>query len=345
MSGGLLKYSGLVTKTRAMHGRLLGMDELLQLSDYESVEDIIAFLRGSDAYAPIYESHEEIRHRGQVEAVINSSLFSDYSKLYQFAGGEQRRGLEIIFFRYEVNVLKACLKYASIGGIERPNGYRSPFFERHFRFPVEAAFGAGSIHELLTVLSGTPFEELIRRLSGDGEADYADYAAQLDIYYYRQAWRMIGKLKSSVMRMIFYQITGTEIDWLNIMWIYRSKEFYNMRPEEIYRNTIPVYFRLKKAELRKMADSETMDEFMQTLGGTSYFKDKDAVVKMGDEITFQLIMQKTYGRICRKYQMSIAPVLKYLYDKENEIDILTTILEGIRYQVTSRELRELVLVT
>ena len=69
MSGGLLKYSGLVTKTKAMHGRLLEREELLGLSESENVEELISFLKESDAYAPVYESHEEIHHRAQVEAV------------------------------------------------------------------------------------------------------------------------------------------------------------------------------------------------------------------------------------------------------------------------------------
>lgn len=43
--------------------------------------------------------------------------------------------------------------------------------------------------------------------------------------------------------------------------------------------------------------------------------------------------------------MSIAPVLQYFYDKEHEIDMLTTILEGVRYQIPAKEIQELVLVT
>ena len=45
MSGGLLKYSGLVTKTKAMHGRLLEREELLGLSESENVEDLKADLK------------------------------------------------------------------------------------------------------------------------------------------------------------------------------------------------------------------------------------------------------------------------------------------------------------
>ena len=86
MAGGLLEYSGLVTKTKAMRARLLGADDYTAISEYESVTDFIAFLREQPAYAPVFERHGEVAHRGQVEAVIRDSLYMDYCKLYRFSG-------------------------------------------------------------------------------------------------------------------------------------------------------------------------------------------------------------------------------------------------------------------
>lgn len=47
MAGGLLEYSGLVTKTKAMRARLLGADDYTAISEYESVTDFIAFFAGA----------------------------------------------------------------------------------------------------------------------------------------------------------------------------------------------------------------------------------------------------------------------------------------------------------
>lgn len=345
MSGGLLKYSGLVTKTRAMHGRLLGKDAYMRLSDYETVEEFITFLRESKSYAPTYESHEEIRHRGQVEAVLHNSLYADYQKLYQFASGEQRRGLELIFFRYEVNVLKECLEYAMKGKGEHRLEYLNLFFNHHACYNTLAAAEAKSIPELLNAIAGTQYESLIKRLFSDENMTYAECATQLDIYYYKTVWKLKDRLFDKRMRRIFSEILGTEIDWQNIMWMYRFKRFFDSRPADIYANLIPVVYRLKGAEQKRLLETESIDEFLEVLGHTVYFTEKDAIVRMGDEITYRKIMDRTYGKLCRKYNMSLASVLKYLYDKENEIDILTTILEGIRYQIPSREIRELVIVT
>lgn len=345
MSSGLLGYSGLVTKTRAMHGGLLSRQTIVGLSECEKVEDILAFLREYGSYAPIYQSHEEIAHRAQVEAVIDDSLYSDYGRLYRFASGEQRKGLEIVFLRYEMNILKRCLERIGKREQEKSLAYLNLFFGQHASFDVEAVTGAVNLSEFLSALSGTQYEEFFKRLFDNKAMTRTDYMIQMDIFYYKMAWRQKEKLCDAKMRAIYTQILGTEIDWQNIMWIYRSKRFYDRKQTDIYADMIPISYRLKKSELKALLESETMEGFLEILGKTAYFTGKDAMVTIGDEVTFSRMMENTYQKMCKKYPMSVAPVLKYLYDKENEIDILTTILEGVRYRIPAREIQELVLAT
>ena len=343
MSGGLLKYSGLVTKTKAMHGRLLEKDELIRLSESENVEELITFLKESKGYAAIYESHEEIHHRAQVEAVIHDSLYADYVRLYQFADSRQRQCLEMIFLRYEISLLKSCLEYAVKGGGSPNKGYLELFFNRHSSYDTTAVTQAKSVSELIGALAGTPYEKLFLRMSEDGTMQYGDWAVRLDLYYYMTAWKRKDKITDACQRKILTQILGTEIDWLNIMWIYRGRQFYEMKASDLAASLIPIRYRLRKEELQGMLEAESVDTFLQLVSRTVYVTEKDAVVHMEDEITFRMVMERTYENLCRKYPQSMAPVLKYLYDKEEEIDLLTTVLEGVRYQIPSREIRDLIL--
>lgn len=343
MAGGLLEYSGLVTKTKAMHGGLLTNDVLMSLSECESVENIIGFLREYGSYAPIYQSHEEIAHRAQVEAVIGDSLYSDYGKLYRFAGSSQRKALEIIFLRYEMNVLKECFEHAVLGKKQQNLAYLNLFFDRHASFDTSAVTEAKNLTELIQALEGSVYASFLHRMQENTSMTYADYVVQLDILYYKMAWKRKDKLAEPSMRKICTQILGTEIDWQNIMWMYRSKRFYGRRQSEIYADMIPITYRLKQSEQKALLESENLDDFVDILSKSAYFTEKDALVHLGDEITFGQIMERTYRKLCRKYPMSIAPVFQYLYDKENEIDMLTTVLEGVRYRIPPREIQELII--
>ena len=345
MAGGLLKYSGLVTKTKAMGGGLLSGEALMQLSEHEMVEDIISFLREYGSYAPIYQSHEEIAHRAQVEAVITDSLYADYEKLYRFSGREQRQGLELVFLRYEINELKECVEYACLGSRRSDRAYLNLVFDRHSGYDTAAVTAAGSLQELRQALTGTRYELFFDRYHDQTELRFADYAVGLDVFYYETAWKWKDRLADAKMREIFTVRLGTELDWQNILWIYRCRQFYNRDAVDIYPDLIPISYRLKQEERRALLEAEDAEEFVRVLAQTAYFKGKDPLVEMGDEISYQQIMEKTYQRLCRKYPMSLAPILKYLYDKEREIDALTMILEGVCYRIPAREIRELALVT
>ena len=86
-----------------------------------------------------------------------------------------------------------------------------------------------------------------------------------------------------------------------------------------------------------------MDEYTELVGRTVYLKGKDGAAGLGEELTWQKIVQRSYEQVCKKYPMSIAPVLCYLSEREREIDRLTTALEGIRYRLPAKEIRELIL--
>lgn len=92
-----------------------------------------------------------------------------------------------------------------------------------------------------------------------------------------------------------------------------------------------------------MTGTADVQAFLGILAKTAYFTGKDALMKMEDEISYRKIVEDTYRRASRNYPMSIAPVLTYLYEKEQEIDRLTSIIEGIRYQVPPGEIRDIIL--
>ena len=345
MPGNLLHYSGLVTKTRSMSGSLLTQKELEQLTELATVNEAIQYLRGTRAYGPVFTGREEVWHRGQAEAVIADSLYQAFERLYRFADAEQRKPIQYIFFRYEADQLKICLKYFFHQQMKEKEMFTDPFFERHTQFSLERLKKAGSIKEFEQELMGTRYERVFARLHSDGAEGYVDYAAALDIYYYTTVYRDIRRMKRSDMRKLLLDLYGTQIDWQNLMWIYRSKRFYSQSQAELFASLIPAAFRLRKEELRRMTGAAGVQEFLKLLAQTAYFHGKDAKMKLEDEISYRQIVADTYRRVSRSYPMSIAPVLTYLYEKEQEIDRLTSIIEGIRYQVPPREIRDIILLT
>lgn len=345
MANGLLTYSGLATKTKAMRRRLLPMEELVRLTEYESVEDFISFLREYGGYVAVFADREDVAHRGQVEAVIGDSLYEDYGRIYRFAERGAREALWHVFLRYEVDELKYCLEQVIQRGGWETGQRMGQFFAGHATFDTEKVCGAETVQELVQALGGTGYAAMLERVWQEANGDYARCAAKMDIWYYRTAWKQLDGIKDKRTREICTRILGTEIDWQNMMWMYRAKRFFGSTPADVAANLIPVTYRLKKAELGRLLEAQGPEEFVRLVGESAYFTGRDSLVELGDEITYHAVMDATYRKLCGKYPMSIAPVLKYLYDKEREIDMLTTILEGVRYRIPAKEIQELVFIT
>lgn len=95
MAGELLQYSGLITKIKAMEGRLLTREDYEHILEFQTVNETIAFLREQQIYGKIYGGHDEIQHRGQVEALIYNSIREDYESICRFCNPVQRKALRL----------------------------------------------------------------------------------------------------------------------------------------------------------------------------------------------------------------------------------------------------------
>ncbi len=175
------------------------------------------------------------------------------------------------------------------------------------------------------------------------QLQYGDSVPRVEVSYFVDVWKQIDKFSGSQIRKVLREVFGTQIDWLNIMWMYRGKQFFRQKPEELAAMLIPVHYKLKKREWERLLETEQAGEFCRVLAQTVYFKGRDALVKLKDEVSYHKVMGNMYQRICQKYPASMAPVFCYFYEKEQEIEHLTTALEGIRYQVPAREIRKLIL--
>ncbi len=340
-----MRYSGLITKTRAMSGHLLPAEAIRQLTELGTVGEVINYLKGTEGYGSVFGGQEDGWHRGQAEAVIINSLYQDFEKLYRFSDAKQRLAFQYVFFRYETDVLKQLLKTIFTGLKQRKELYVDPFFYRHARFPVEQVKKATSLAEFEQALAGTPYEKVFFKLQHFEHAGYGDYATELETYYYTQVYKDIGRMGSGTLKEILKCIYGTQIDWLNLMWIYRSRRYYNQTRAELFALLIPFRYRIRKEELDGMLDAPGLPELNRILEQTAYFKGREAFVKMEDEISYQQVVEAMYRRVSQKYPMSMAPVLRYLFLKEQEMERLTTIIEGIRYQIPPKEIQDYILIT
>ena len=95
MTDGLLQYSGLLAKTKALEGNLLTVQMMEALAKAESVEEAAAILQGSPEYGQVLSGAVRIMQPEKLRRRLRKSLHQDYKRLYEFAGTRQREELNL----------------------------------------------------------------------------------------------------------------------------------------------------------------------------------------------------------------------------------------------------------
>lgn len=340
--GDLLSYSGITTKVRAMESHLITDSQFREMAALETVSDAVEYLRRLPAYEGLFANLEGVvLHRGAIEQRLILSLYQDFAKLYRFANLTQRKFLDLYFMHFEIDILKKCFRNAM--GRNRPDidlSVFQDFFEKHSRLDLMRLSSSGDLHEFITNLEGSVYYDLLSHLDDKEQPALFDYEVHLDLLYFKTIWKVMGKYLTRKEQELLIRCFGSKLDLLNVQWIYRSKKYYRLHPADIYSLLIPINYHLNKEQITKMAEAATLEEFYSVLRTTFYGRKSDLeAADMPDlEQLTQEMLDKIYRSTSRQNPYSIATLNSYLYFKEEEIQKIITLIESIRYSVSSDEI-------
>ena len=339
---GLLAYSGITTKVRAMESRLLKPEQFQELAEQEDVRSAADYLKEQPAYAEVFEGLDDTKlHRGYMEQILTQSEYRDFTRLYRFSGVKQRRFLDLYFKHYEVEVIKKLLRHVLGGREGKPDlSMFQDFFEKHSDLNLELLCRAKNFSEFTEALEGTVYGELLKQMQENGQPGLFDCELKLDLFYFRSLWKLRSKILSKEEQKILDACFGSRLDLLNIQWICRARNFYRLSPAEIYALLIPVHYRLRADKVKQLVEAEDEAKFYEVLKETPYGRQEE--LQTGRTPDIQLLsnqmLNRIYGKTGHRYPHSPAVLDSYLYRKELEMRKIITALEGIRYGLPAAEI-------
>ncbi len=337
--GNLLNYSGIVTKIRAMEAKLLKSEQFEIIAGLHNVPEICSYLKEHSSYSDVLSTIDESRlHRGDIEKILIQSLYKDYQKIYLFCSQEQRKFLKMYIKRYEIDLINYCFRIV-INHYDQPFdlNYKKAFFDKYSQISIETLITSRTTDELVENLKYTEYYTPLTKFKDSHSVTLFDYDLALDLYYFSTIWKDRKKVLKKKELEIFTRDCGSEIDLLNLQWIYRAKKYYTMDPADIYSILIPIHYKLSMDLLKELVESPSIEEFYTTLRKTSYSKHYDFEQNLTIEQMYKNCLNHLYT-IDRRYNpYSIATINSYLFLKEEELRKLTTAIECIRYNLTPGE--------
>lgn len=357
---GLLQFSGIATKVRAMQRWLLSDADLARMRACGSVPEAVAFLRGVPQYESALRNIPDARlHRGVIEKQLILTEYLDFDRLYRFADANQKAFLRLYFQRFELSALKRCLRRVAAGGaVSEMEAYRAetdrqadgtdlsgtltekqagllqfaPFFERYSHMDFPALVRAERMEDLLVAVKDSPYGALLALLSAQG-GRLIDYEAACDMRYFRTLWERSRKQLAKADRDIIEKTVGAKIDLLNLTWLYRAKKYYALDTSALYALLIPICYRLKKEEVQAMAEAEDVGILLAQMQRTGYGSSLQRALADGlqMEAWFSEVLDRVYQLSSQKHPYSIACLNTYFYMKEREISRIINAIEEVRY--------------
>lgn len=337
--GNLLVYSGIVTKLKAMEAGLLKPEQFEEISNLHNVPEVYSYLGEHSAYGDaLAEIDEDRLHRGDIEKILIKSLYRDYIKIYRFSNLEQRKFLRLYLKRHEIDLINYCFRIV-INHYSEPFdlNYKRAFFDQYSQISIEKLITSRTTDELVDNLKDTEYYEPLNTLRSSGSVSLFDYDLTLNLYYFSTLWKSRKKVLKKKELEIFTRDCGSNIDMLNLQWIYRVKKYYDMPSADIYSLLIPIHYKISLEQVKQMVEASNSDEFHAILQQTSYSRHYDFEQNLTVEQMYSDYLNHLYTSDRRRNPYSMASVNTYLFLKEEELKKLITAMECIRYNLSPGE--------
>ena len=346
--GGLLEYSGLSTKIKAMKSKMLSVDDFVNLSEQNNISGIVAYLKKTECYGDVLanENENSIR-RHRLELLIRTSLYKDYDKIYKFSHEQQKAYLKAYFVKYIVRIIKKAIRKCYRTGNDNFEIGTIDFeiFNKKSGIDAGALFEAENIEAIIAALDKTPYSNLLKMVYQKGDASLFDYETVLDIYFFSHLWKTCKKALDKKDLAIIQKNYGETIDMLNIIWLYRAKKYYDLSPAGLYSLVIPIHYKIKKQDMIFLAKTKSKDEFESVISKLPYVRKIGNFDEVNLEKIYDAHLEKLYTAGIKKFPYSIACIESYFYEKEEEIENIIQVIECVRYSMPKEKITDYIMGT
>jgi V/A-type H+-transporting ATPase subunit C len=332
-----MQLYALNTKLRAMRGGLLTRADYEALCRQGTVAEVADRLRERSGYRALGmgQGNAEWR-RSELEQSILSVMYSDFLRMrLHITDKAIREFLNALFLQALISLLKKLLCMV-FDERDTSHVFSEPdvAFARKYKINLPRLAASKTVRIFINNLKDSMFYQALNTVYQAGTTLF-QLEQELDLLYFRHIWEAKDGLDSEN-REIMRWIIGIEIDMRNILWVYRLKKYYQVPPGVIVASLIAIEYKLPAEDLSRMKDCDTVDSLLEIIAKGPYrdvFADFD-----NPRRDFIRAMRRAYNKGIMLHPFSVAPAAGYLFEKAEEINKVTTVLEGVRYALPPAEI-------
>ncbi len=339
--------NSVIAKARAIYGRSLTAEDLTQLCSQSSVSEAAAFLKQTERYSNVLSGiNPQTIHRGQLEALLNRSIFDIFERFHKFDHSDSR-----IFFRYIIMQLEAeqiltAIEAVSSGSADRYISSLPVFLIEHAESDLLALANAKSFIDIADMLVNTKFAKILCPMLIDaaekGTIDINECERRLYTHYYISSLKKVDKIYPGKKGNELKRALLKSIDMENVVTCCRMKMF-GSSPENVKASLLPLKYRLNSDAIDKLMQLGDISKIEQALKELGYHTDQPAKFESIEQLTEQISMD-FLRRTIRLSQNSAAVYYALIECLRLEMRNVKTAIEGIRYGLSSSEILSMLVI-
>lgn len=329
------KYPALNSKMKCMYANNLSQEELEEMQRQSNIKEAINFIK---LKFPSLENINENMHRKELEQEINNLFIYEILKLVRYLTKTEKEILMQFLSKYEMNCVKNVFRNVTTNRdskvyLKNIDNWTTKIFK--------------NINGINQITEETEFLELIK--SEDYYKVFSEYEevienapldeieVKLDKYYFEKIYKLAKKVNRNLQFLI-----GTEIDLLNVIWIYRAKKYFGYSPEETKEILIPINYKISKKLQKELLNCIDFNEIKTVLENTVYknvFLDENEIEYEKNKYLYNI-----NRKIFRTKLFDISTVFAIINLTDVEIKNMINIIEGIRYKIDRNEIQKKIII-
>ena len=341
-----LANNAIIAKSKAIYGSFLKEEDYERLVKFRSIPDLVGYLKKHKNYQLILKDVQENSvHRGQLEALIRKNSFDHIYRLIKMVYSKDESFYNLNIVTQENELILSVLRTIISKEFDEMKGKIPYFFDVHTPIEIDKLLKVTTFEELLEAVKRSNYYDILKPfyVKDPNMIRYLDIEHALESYYYDQAFERIGKNYSGSLKRDLESIFETRIELGNIIKIYRLKKFYQADPVTIKNVLIKKHSRIsekKMDEIIHLKDPNAILKYLSTSEFSRFASDKDYVY-------VEYYAGKIKYDLARKFMYFSTDVPKvymaFVTMSEIEIENITNIIEGIRYQVDENEIKQILI--
>ena len=311
-----------------MYAKRITKEDLNDVIKQNQLRNVFILLKNKNE---IFKNADENIDRLEIESMLDKSQIEDIKKILKLLNNKDKEIFELFLLQYEIKCVKSMFRKLFTNDktadiiVQNVKMWTIELFE-----DIKGIETVQNFDEFFSAIKRMKYSKILEKYEEQENINIFEVENEIDRIYFETLYEKVKQNAN------LKQIVGSEIDLLNILWIYRIKKYYKFEKEELEKIIIKVNYKLKSSTIKKLIQINNYEEMKQILDLTPY---KKIFIQESDiEANIDKYLYSINKKIFEEDQMTIAYIFAYvnLIDYENN-DIINTI-EGIRYNLEKNEI-------